>query len=77
MDTTCYTFPYIPLHRLALSRLQHLIEIIRDMGARQASQPSSNKMIAMSKDPVNLGFTPTRYYRVSSKLLTVNACSVQ
>ena len=58
-------------------RLWHLIEIIRDMGARQASQPSSNKTIAMSKDPVNLGFTPTRYYRVSSKLLTVNACSVQ
>ena len=77
MDTTCYTFPYIPLHRLALSRLQHLIEIIRDMGARQASQPSSNKMIAMSKYPLNLGFTPTRYYRVSSKLLTVNTCSVQ
>ena len=47
------------------------------MGARQASQPSSNKMIAMSKDLVNLGFTPTRYYRGSSKLLTVNACSVQ
>ena len=54
-----------------------MIEIIKGMGARQASQPSSNKMIALSKDPVNLGFTPTRYYRVSSKLLTVNTCSVQ